>query len=61
MLIMLTTFFLSVTDGLCRRDGGLLEGSAEDFTLNPLGVFVSHLFAAALQFPHTYRVAVMGR
>jgi len=37
------------------------EGSAEDYALNGPGVFVSHLFAAALQFPHTYRVAVIER
>src|SRR5215217_4246385 len=55
------TSFLSVRDELCRRDGGLLEGSAGLCAEPSRYLCVSHLFAAALQFPHTYRVAVIER
>src|SRR5215216_4480651 len=57
---MLTTSFLSVGMDSAGETADFLR-DRQDYALNRPGVFVSHLFAAALQFPHTYRVTVMVR
>src|SRR5215217_7430224 len=66
LLPMLATFMLTLHPSFLSRMDSKGETAdflrdRQDYALNRPGVFVSHLFAAALQFPHTYRVTVIER